>query len=611
MLNLLEQTLDNYTYSYNRDYLNSKKSKKNQKDYGLRDKCEEGVILHAWDWRFKDIKSNLKQIAKAGYTSVQVSPVQPNKDGNFDTNYDWWKLYQPIDFEIGNVLGTKEEFKDMCMEAHRYGIKIIVDVVTNHLANENGNGNHAKWDRNHNIPSYIRENDSFWQDESFGAFNNDDNDRTSMTQGAIGMPGLNTANKQLQEIIINFLNEMQDLGADGFRFDAAKHIGLPTDEISNDYWPTIINGIKNKKADAFVYGEILNECATDIQNYSKYMKVTDNVYGWNVLDAVINCNAGLAQYYMRQDIPKNLVTWVESHDTYAGDYGRKSISISDNNIILSWCILASRSDSIPMFYARPSEGLRGSIGSPSNTSWKNNLVVEINKFHNHFATKNEYIRILNSNTVFEIERGNCGVVIVNLDKNNANIHTQTTLDDGTYIDKVSRKKIKVQDGYLMTELNGRSVIIAYKEDIIEETPSLDIINTPIVNSNNSINQGFLYAFKDCNWNKDLFAYVYAKENSYTKVLTPWPGVKMNLNESTYSYELPEEWQNPNTQVIFTDGNNQIPFNYNPGAYYVSGTAMVFDGESIDYVTPSKLTAKLTPTEYLNIMKQNLHHELCS
>ena len=195
MLNLLQQTLDNYTYSYNKDYINKKNSKKNKKNYDLRDKCEDGVILHAWDWRFKDVKNNLKQIANAGYTSVQVSPVQPNKDGNFDTNYDWWKLYQPIDFQIGNVLGTKEEFKEMCMEAHRYGIKIIVDVVTNHLANEHGNGNHAKWDRNSNIPSYLRDNDDFWQDESLGAFNNDDTDRNSMTQGAIGMPGLNTANK--------------------------------------------------------------------------------------------------------------------------------------------------------------------------------------------------------------------------------------------------------------------------------------------------------------------------------------------------------------------------------------------------------------------------------
>lgn len=604
MLNLLEQTLDNYTYSYNKDYINKKKS--NRKDYSLRKTCEEGVILHAWDWRFKDIKNNLKQIAKAGYTSVQVSPVQPNKDGNFNTNYDWWKLYQPLDFKIGNVLGSKEEFKEMCIEAHKYGIKIIVDVVTNHLANENGNGNHAKWDRNHNIPSYLRENDSFWQDESFGAFNNDDNDRTSMTQGAIGMPGLNTANKQLQEIIINFLNEVQDLGADGFRFDAAKHIGLPTDEISNDYWPTIINGIKNKKANTFVYGEILNECATDIQNYSKYMKVTDNVYGWNVLDAVINCNAGLAQYYMREDLPKNLVTWVESHDTYAGDYGRKSISISDNNIILSWCILASRADSIPMFYARPSEGLRGQIGGPSNTSWKNNLVVEINKFHNNFANESEYIRILNSNTVFEIERGDSGVVIVNLSKHNANIHTQTTLKDGTYIDKISGKKIKVQNGYLMTELDERSVIIAYEQSIIQESETKDSKITPF-NNDESIKPGFLYAFKKGNWNKDLFAYVYAKENSYTKTLAQWPGIKMNFDGNNYSYELPEEWQNPNTQIIFTDGNNQIPLNFNPGAYYTSGTAMVFDGESIDYVIPSKLNAKLTPAEYLNIMKQNLHH----
>ena len=163
----------------------------------------------------------------------------------------------------------------MCLEAHKYGVKIIVDVVTNHLANQYGNGNHAKWDRNSNIPSYLRDKDEYWQDEKFGAFNDDDTERTSMTHGAIGMPGLNTANKGLQNIILNFLNEAQELGADGFRFDAAKHISLPTDKISSDYWPFITKGIKQKNKNAFIYGEILNECATDIHNYSKYIKVTE------------------------------------------------------------------------------------------------------------------------------------------------------------------------------------------------------------------------------------------------------------------------------------------------------------------------------------------------
>lgn len=62
-------------------------------DYGLSDKAEEGVILHAWNWSFTAIKNNMKDIAEAGYTSVQTSPVQRPKDysqGSDQTG--WWKV---------------------------------------------------------------------------------------------------------------------------------------------------------------------------------------------------------------------------------------------------------------------------------------------------------------------------------------------------------------------------------------------------------------------------------------------------------------------------------------------------------------------------------------
>ena len=42
-------------------------------DYGLMDTCQEGVILHAWQWSFNNIKANMAKIAEAGYTSIQTS----------------------------------------------------------------------------------------------------------------------------------------------------------------------------------------------------------------------------------------------------------------------------------------------------------------------------------------------------------------------------------------------------------------------------------------------------------------------------------------------------------------------------------------------------------
>ena len=62
-------------------------------------------ILHCFNWSYNQIKANLADIAKAGYTAVQTSPVQSPKDYNSswtDTPNQWWKLYQPLGFSVSN-----------------------------------------------------------------------------------------------------------------------------------------------------------------------------------------------------------------------------------------------------------------------------------------------------------------------------------------------------------------------------------------------------------------------------------------------------------------------------------------------------------------------------
>lgn len=56
----------------------------------LTNEDEQGTILHAWDWSFNTIKDNVIDIKNAGYTTIQVSPIQPNKDDSFLTNSKWW-----------------------------------------------------------------------------------------------------------------------------------------------------------------------------------------------------------------------------------------------------------------------------------------------------------------------------------------------------------------------------------------------------------------------------------------------------------------------------------------------------------------------------------------
>ena len=165
-------------------------------EYGLADNVADGVILHAWNWSFSQIMAELPNIAEAGYTAIQTSPIQRNKEGdNVPDTSAWWKFYQPTNFEIGNKLGTRDQFKQLCTEAHKYGIKIVVDVVANHLANVNGSDGNAKSNRSSEIPDNIRNNDAFWHNDNYSG--SSDTDRYQMTHAPIGMPDLNTSNTEL------------------------------------------------------------------------------------------------------------------------------------------------------------------------------------------------------------------------------------------------------------------------------------------------------------------------------------------------------------------------------------------------------------------------------
>lgn len=136
-------------------------------DYGLADNIQDGTMLHCFDWKYNDIKAELPNIAQAGFTSVQTSPAQDDGSGT------WYWLYQPVGFYVGsNGIGTKSELQSLCTEAEKYGIKVIVDVVANHL-----NGDNSR------IQSDLRDS-QYWH--NYGSVSNWC-DRYQVTHGDIGM----------------------------------------------------------------------------------------------------------------------------------------------------------------------------------------------------------------------------------------------------------------------------------------------------------------------------------------------------------------------------------------------------------------------------------------
>ncbi len=432
---------------------------------GPQNKIQGSAILHCFNWSYNSIKENLKSIKDAGYTAVQTSPVQTPKDYSpswMGQSDQWWKLYQPVSISIadgGTWLGTKAELQSLCETAESMGIKVIVDIVANHMGNITGNGGNSMDDISTQVDEKLRNNPDYWHINSYRA--NNDNDRYIMTVGSIGMPDLNTGNSYIQDSFKQLLIDCINLGVDGFRFDAAKHIELPTDtQNKSDFWPTVIDGSKKSTTnEIFYYGEILNGCGTSISNYTKYMSVTDNVTGDSALSAARSNNAaGLANstYYKGAGADKS-VLWAESHDTYMGSSGSTS-SVPDSTIVKTWAIVGTRADSTSLFFARPAAKMGD---ASSDTTWKSPTVTEINKFKNYFAGQSESLS--SSGSIAYNERGTEGVVLVNCSSSQtATVDVPAKkMKDGTYTDAVSGSTFKVQGGRIKGEIGSTGVAVVY------------------------------------------------------------------------------------------------------------------------------------------------------
>lgn len=444
-------------------------------DSTLRDKVGDGVMLHAFNWSYNTIKENLPAIAAAGYTTVQTSPVQQPKDYSTsgDVTGQWWKLYQPISFHIAEKswLGTKEDLKSLCDEADKYGIKIICDIVSNHIAN-------ADEDRPETVSNQVKkyEPEFYKKRRTYTrTYKGDANDSSvqAVVQGHVSKcPDLVTNDTAVQGYIINLLKECIDCGVDGFRFDAAKHIETEDDgEYASDYWKNITTSASSYYTqktgdDLYIYGEILNNCGADrsYSSYTKYINVTDNKTGDAVLYNVTKGKASTATNakYKSGVAASNAVLWAESHDTYEGSSGSSGFSntadVSDENVVKAWAIVASRKDSTALFFARPGTALMGNISTDS--TYKSTAVSEINKFHNLFVGQSE--KLGSSGDIAYVARGTSGIVLSNCKGTNASVSISGTgLADGKYTDTVSGAEFTVANGVLTGSIGNTGVAVVY------------------------------------------------------------------------------------------------------------------------------------------------------
>jgi alpha-amylase len=519
-------------------------------------------------------------IASLGYTAIQTSPIQQSKEGTSKYSMDsWWLLYQPMGFHIDKTrsgLGTKAEFTSMCNAAHRYGVKVIVDVVANHLGNQTGNNLSTA------IPAIIRNTPEYWHDYTKNT--NNYNSRYEVTQYCMsGLPDLNTGHADIQNYVIEFLKECIDAGADGFRFDAAKHIEVPTDKdnCASNFWPNVINTATSYAEDArgidlYCYGELLDTPggSTPSSAYTTYMSITDNSWG-NTLRGNINSghtSAYNSAYHKGNDVlADKLVLWAESHDTFAGG---ESKEVSQQNINKTWALVAARDDAMGLYFARPiSSNLNETpMGTASVTGWAASEVAAVNKFHNAFVGQSEYVS--NEGSISYCERGTSGVVLVNCSGTNTSVSvTAHTMAAGTYKDQITGNVFKVANGKITGDIGGTGFAVVYNASSTA-TPST---------------KNVAYIELPSKWGNTVYCYAYNESNSNNG---KWPGVAMTkVSGRLYKYEVPSNITNPKV-IFYSSDANRYPADLEPGLalygsmIYKNGQWTLYDDGSTTPTNPN-------------------------
>ncbi len=447
-------------------------------DAHLQDKVDNGVILHAFNWSYNSIKESLPAIAAAGYSTVQTSPVQQPK--NFGLSKDvagqWWKLYQPVSMHIAenSWLGTKADLTSLCQEADKYGIKIIADIVVNHM------GNMLETDPNSVSDEVKTYEPTFYNNRSsyFHSYKGDANDGSvqAVVQGHVSAcPDVNTGNSAVQSAVLNLLKECIDCGVDGFRFDAAKHIETSNDgSYASSFWNNTLGQAKtyysqkNGGKSLFAYGEVLNTPGSgrSYGSYTSMMRVTDNKTGDSILNAVNSRNASgaAASSYNGGLSASNVVLWAESHDTFEGNAGSGGMTntsgVPDANVIKAWALVASRLNAPALFFARPGEAFMGQAST--NNMYKSTAVSEVNKFHNLSVGKSE--KLGSSGSIAYVARGTDGVVLVNCGSSTSSSVSVsgTGLANGSYTDTITGNTFTVSGGTVSGTIGSTGVAVVCK-----------------------------------------------------------------------------------------------------------------------------------------------------
>lgn len=383
------------------------------------------VILHTFDWHYRDITENAGRIAGVGYGAVLIPPpLYSDESGT-----EWWQRYQPKDYRVlRSFLGNRADLEKMIAALHGNGVRVYVDIVFNHMANED-RPDRFNFPGETELKRYRQERGSFekdrlygnldeglfspWDFNPYGAIQNWLDPFQSTEYSLSGLPDLDL-NQWVIDQQRKCLRELNTMGVDGYRVDAVKH--LPEAHIRNVFET-------EEMAGKYLFGEALtsNDNEERVFLWPLFDKSNLSFYDFplhETLRRTFSPTGSLRELVdpaaFGQALPRwRALTFSVTHDMPNND-GFRGVMLQPQDEYLANVYLMGRDGGVPMVY---SDHNQSATRYPEDrnrwaNSWNREDIVAMLRFHNAVHGQLQY-SLFEDDGFLVFARGEKGIVAIN------------------------------------------------------------------------------------------------------------------------------------------------------------------------------------------------------
>ncbi len=273
----------------------------------------------------KGIKAKLPYLKDLGVGTIYLNPIfEAYSNHRYDTgNYE----------KIDSVLGTEKDFSELCKEAEKSGIRIILDGVFNHTGSDslyfNKNGTYET------LGAYQSKESPYYSWFRFFDFP----EKYESWWGIETLPQVEEKDENYRKYILSgkdsIIKRWLRIGASGWRLDVA-------DELPDSFIKELRREAKSEKEDAVIIGEVWEDASNKVAygEEREYLlgDELDSVMNYPLKNAIIDfalsrCTAKdfeARTMSIKENYPKeafySLLNFLSSHDVervltlFGGDY---------------------------------------------------------------------------------------------------------------------------------------------------------------------------------------------------------------------------------------------------------------------------------------------------